>query len=122
MAPRTQAQLKFFKRYLKTLQVAEPYPKELKQLLQQAPIPVLKLLINAAIIASKGDIQLSPTEKKLFKAKRKFFSVLGSRIPIEAKRQYLVQSGKGFLSLIPILLSTVLPLAGDLLFKLFHKE
>lgn len=112
---------KFFKKYIKTLQLAHSYPKQVKPLIQQAPLPVLKLISNAAIIASRGNIKLTPKQKKLFRDKRKLFSVLANRsIGFEKKRHYLVQSGRG--AFIPILLSTVIPLVGDLLFNLFKKK
>lgn len=112
---------KFFKKYLKAIQHSQGFPAQTKSLLQAAPIPVLKLLSNAAIIAAKGNIKINPHTKKLFGQKRKFFSVLGDKsVPFQTKRSYIVQRGGG--AFIPLLLSTVIPLVGDLLFKAFTKQ
>lgn len=114
---------KFYKRYLKTLQSAKGSTKLIRELIRQAPIPVLKLLSNAAIIASRGTIKLTPSQKRQFAKKRQLFNILGNRtINFEKKRQYLVQSGGAIPAFIPILLSAVVPLVGELLFKAFSKK
>lgn len=111
---------KFLKRYLQTLQLARGNPRQLKQLISQAPVPILKLLSNAAILASRGNIKLTPKQKQLFREKRKLFNVLTNRsIGFDKKRQYLVQTGGGVF--IPVLLSAVAPLVSKLLFNVFGK-
>lgn len=118
MAPKSHQNRKFYKRYLKTLQSAKGSTKVIRELLRQAPVPVLKLLSNAAIIASRGNIKLTSSQKKLFAKKRKLFNILGNRtISFDKKRQYLVQTGGAIPGFIPILLSAVVPLVGELLFK-----
>lgn len=114
MAPNKDKKL--YKRYLKTLQSAKGYPKLIKELIRQAPIPVLKLLSNAAIVAARGNIRLNPRQKKLFRQNLNLFKILANRrIGFENKRRYLVQSGNGIPGFIPILLGTVIPLVGQLL-------
>lgn len=107
---------KFYKKYLKALQFSKGYPKQTKDLIRAAPVPVLKLLGNSAILASRGNIKLSPSQKKQFRAHKKLFDILTSRsVGFEKKRNFLVQRG-GF-AFIPLLLSTVVPLVGDLIFR-----
>lgn len=111
---------KFYKKYLKALQYSQGFPKQSKELIRAAPVPVLKLLSNAAIIASKGDIKLTPNQKHKFAQHRRLFRLLGSPgISFNNKRKYLIQRGG---SVIPILLSTLLPLAGQVLFDIFGKR
>lgn len=120
---RTSAkQRKFLKRYLKTLELSQGYPNQLKELLRQAPVPVLKLLSNATIIASRGSVQLTPKQKKIFRKHKKLFNILSDRsIGFNRKRRFLVQRG-GFAQIIPILLSAILPVVGELLFNLIGKQ
>lgn len=107
---------KFFKKYLKALQHSKGFPKQAKELIRSAPVQVLKLLGNSAIVASQGNIFLTPGQKKQFRIHKKFFDVLTSKsIGFEKKRKFLVQKG-GF-SFVPVLLSTIVPLVGDLIFR-----
>lgn len=112
---------KFYKKYLKALQYSQGFPRQTHELIKAAPIPVLKLLGNTAVIASQGNIRLSPSQQKQFRAHKKFFDILiDNSIGFEKKRKFLNQKG-GF-SFIPLLLSTVVPLVGDLLFKAFQNK
>lgn len=114
---------KFFKRYLKTLESAQGYPNQTKELIRQAPVPIIKLLSNAAIYAAKGNIELTPKQKQLFRQKRKLFRVLASHsVPLERKRDYMIQTGGGIAAFIPVLLSTVIPIVGELLFRAINKK
>lgn len=114
---------KFLKRYIKTIVSAKAYPKQVKDLIRTAPIPVLKVISNAAIVASRGNIKLNPKQKKAFSKQRKFFQIFGNKsIGFDKKRQYLNQKGGALGALIPILLSTVVPLVGDLLFRAIGKK
>lgn len=107
---------KFYKKFLSAIRHSQGHPKDSKQLLRAAPLPVLKLISNAAIVASKGSVKLTPSQKRAFRDRKKLFGVLASRgIGFEKKRRYITQRGRG--AFIPILLSAVLPLVGELLFR-----
>ncbi len=109
------------KRYIKLLAVCKE-PKLYKVLLHKAPEPVIKTICNAALNASRGDVQLTPTQKKLFSKHSKLFETLSSRqVTIKKKRNILNQRGNG-LPLIPIILSTVLSSLGSLIFDKLGKK
>ena len=111
----------FVKRYVKLLSVS-PSAKHTKHFLSSAPVPVLKLISNAAIHASRGKIHLSDANKKLFRKNNKLFKILISKdIGFEKKRSALIkQRGGGFF--IPALISTVLSAIGPALFGLLKKN
>lgn len=112
---------KFIKKFFKTLQYSQGQPKITKELLKLAPPDVLKLLSNTAIVTSKGNINLTPNQKRLFARKRKFFDVLANRtVPLDQKRRFLVQHGGA--AFIPILLSAVLPFVGELILNAFKDK
>lgn len=121
MAPTKFKNTKFYKKYLKTLQWSKGFPHVTNDLVRAAPVPVLKLLSNAAIIGAKGNLQLTPKQRAQFSKNRRFFQVLGNRgVNFEQKRQYLVQ--KGGAAFIPILLSTLIPIVGELLTRAFTNK
>ena len=103
------------KRYIKLIAVCKER-KLYKTLLQTAPDPVIKTICNAAINALKGEVHLTPSQKKLFGRHKSLFESLSSRqVSIKTKRKLLNQKGNG-LPLIPIILSTVLSSLGSLIF------
>ena len=109
------------KRYVKLIAVCNE-PKLYKELLHKAPDPVIKTICNAALNASRGEVQLTPAQKKLFSKHSKLFETLSSRdVTINKKRNVLNQKGNG-LPLIPIILSTVLSSLGSLLFDRLGKK
>ena len=99
-----------------------PSPHQTKQFLSLAPVPVLKLISNAAIHASHGKIHLSDANKKLFRKNSKIFqTLLNKNLGFEKKRLALVnQRGGGFF--IPTLIATVLSAIGPALFGLLKKN
>ena len=104
------------KRYIKLLAVCKDR-KLYKALLQSAPETVIKTICNAAVNALKGEVHLTPSQKKLFGKHKKLFESLSTRqVSIKAKRKLLNQKGNG-LPLIPIILSTVLSSLGSLIFE-----
>ena len=103
------------KRYVKLLSVCKDQ-KLYKALLQSAPDSVIKTICNASLNAYKGEVHLTPSQKKLFGKHKKLFEKLSTRqVSIKAKRKLLNQKGNG-LPLIPIILSTVLSSLGSLIF------
>ena len=110
----------FVKRYIKLLSVSPP--RNTKQFLSSAPIPVLKLISNAAIHASRGKIHLSESDKKLFrKNTRVFQTLINKNIGFQKKRSALInQRGSGFF--VPALISAVLSAIGHALFGLLKKN
>ena len=117
MAPkRTDKNSPVAKRYFKLLAVCKDR-NLFKVLLQKAPDSIIKLICNATLNASSGDVHLTPSQKKLFAKHKKLFSTLLSRgVSIKSKRRILNQGGGAF-PLIPIILSTVLSSLGSLLFN-----
>ena len=111
----------FLKRYLKLLAISqEANPRLRREFIKLAPSPVLKLISNAAIYASRGTIPLSESQKAYFRANRQKFAVLANKkCGFTEKRRVLLQKGSGFF--IPFLLSTVLPLLGSALPLLFNR-
>jgi len=121
MAPRTSRLVRVRKpdlsrRIFKLLAVCKD-PNIYNVLLKRAPEKVIKLICNAAVNASRGEVHLTPAQKKLFAKHRHLFQQLTTRqVSIESKRKLLNQRGNG-LPLIPILLSAVLSSLGSLIFS-----
>jgi hypothetical protein len=109
------------KRYVKLIAVCKD-PKLYKELLHKAPDPVIKSICNAAINALRGEIHLTPANKKLFTKHKKLIEDLSTRqVTIKSKRKLLNQKGNG-LPLIPLILSTVLSSLGSLIFDKLAKK
>jgi putative ubiquitin-RnfH superfamily antitoxin RatB of RatAB toxin-antitoxin module len=91
--------------------------KNIRRLIvKKASSPVIKEICNAALNATRGDVQLSKAQKGIFSKNRKIFQKLTShKVSIPAKRKVLVQ--RGGLAILPIILSTVLGSLGSLLFS-----
>lgn len=117
----THKHLRFYKKFIKLL-AHSPNNKLTSSLLKLAPIQVIKLISNAGIIASHGThIRIPNKQKSQFKKHRKLFSVLQDRsVGFDKKGKYLIQKGNA--AFIPILLSTVLPIVSDLLFRAFSNK
>lgn len=93
-------------------------PKIRHLILQKSSDGVVKAICNAALNAERGDVALTPQQKRLFSRHRKHISLLTARnVPLKKKRQALVQRG-GFLQfLLPALLGPVISTIGNLLFN-----
>ena len=103
------------KRYVKLLAVCRD-PAVFKTLIQKSPDAVIKLICNAALNASRGEVHLTKAQKNLFAKHKSLFEKLSTRqISIKAKRKLINQRGNG-LPLLPIILSTVLSSLGSLIF------
>lgn len=113
MAP--QPNKRFFKKYLKLLALSSNNTVT-KKLIKLAPKQVIKLIANAALLGSRGNIHLTPKQKQLFKTKTNFFSLLGDpSISLDKKEKGINQKGNAIF--IPALLSAIIPLVSELLFK-----
>ena len=100
------------KRFVKLIAICKD-PALLKVLLQKSPDLVIKLICNAALNASQGDVHLTSSQKKLFtKNKTLFGKLLSPNLSLKAKRQIIIQRGGAF-PLIPIIVSTVLSALGS---------
>lgn len=109
---------KILKRFVKYLAVSKD-PKATTAVLKSAPEAVVKSVCNAALNLLKGDINITPNQKKIFKQHKAVISKLASKgIPIKVKRNLLTQKGSGFF--IPLLLGSVLTTLGSAIFKQFH--
>lgn len=105
------------KRTVKYLSVCRD-PQIRQLVLRKSSDAVIKAICNAALNAERGDVSLSPAQKRLFARHRKGITLLTSRkISLKKKRQALVQRG-GFLQfLLPALLGPVISAVGNLLFN-----
>ena len=102
------------KRTVKYLAVCKN-PKVLREVLRTAPDEVVKIICNIALNALKGDVQLSASQRKLFKKHKATFIALCKRSKsIRQKRKLLIQKGGGFF--IPALIGGLLSLFGGKLF------
>ena len=90
-----------------------------KDILNRAPINVIKSICNAALNCQAGPVPLSKGQKQLLRRHRNIIKTLVQKdVPLERKRQVLIQHGGGIAALIlPVILSTVLSALGSKLFK-----
>ena len=90
-----------------------------KDILSRAPVNVIKSICNAALNCQAGPVPLSKGQKQILRKHRKIINTLVQKeVPLERKRQVLVQHGGGIAALIlPVILSTVLSALGSKLFK-----
>ena len=83
-------QHKAVKRTVKFLAHA-PNPLTVQAVLKTAPDPVIRAIVNAALNAREGDVQLSPAQKRLVRAYAHTFDVLCDRqLSIADKRRHLL--------------------------------
>ena len=102
------------KRTVKYLAVCKN-PKVLREVLRTAPDEVVKIICNIALNALRGDVQLSASQRKLFKKhKATFITLCKQDKSISQKRKILVQKGGGFF--IPALIGGLMSLLGGKLF------
>ena len=88
-------------------------PRVRQEILASAPVSVIKSICNAALNARDSDIP--GIAAKLLKKNRIFIDELSDRSKsIDLKRKSLVtsQKGKGFVALLPIILSALLSTIG----------
>ena len=106
---------KNLKRYIKFLAVSKD-PTATAAVLKTAPDPVIKSVCNAAENILRGNIRLSPAQKKQFKLRKNLIIQLRTKsVSIARKRKLLSQKGGAFW--IPLLLSTVLSTLANTFFK-----
>lgn len=93
-------------------------PKIRQLVLNKSSDGVIKAICNAALNVERGDVSLTPAQKRLFARHRKHISLLTARnVPLKKKRKALVQRG-GFLQfLLPALLGPIISTIGNLLFN-----
>ena len=103
------------KRYIKFLAVSKD-PNATAAVLKTAPDPVIKSVCNAAENVLRGNIILTPAQKKQFKLRKNLIVLLRTKgVSISRKRKLLSQKGGAFW--IPLLLSTVLSTLANTFFK-----
>lgn len=82
-------------------------PAAYHSVIRASPNSVVKTICNAALNVERGDIQLSPIQKKLFRNHRKEIAKLTNRrVNISTKRRLLEQRGGAFF--IPALIGAAL--------------
>ena len=93
------------------------HPKILRTTISRAPNSVIKSISDVALNAMHGGgIKLSKRQRDLFAKRRSVFNILINRkVALARKRKVLV--GKGFLAILPLLISTVLGAIGPQLLK-----
>ena len=103
------------KRTIKYLAVSKD-PKINTGIIKRAPKVVIKTNCNAAENVLRGNLHLTPEQKRVFKKHKKVILELRTRkIPIDKKRDLIIQDGGAFW--IPLLVSAALSALGSLLFK-----
>ena len=103
------------KRTIKYLAVSKD-PKIITGIIKRAPKVVIKTICNAAENVIRGNLHLTPEQKRVFKKHKKVILELRTRkIPIDKKRDLIIQDGGAFW--IPLLVSAALSTLGSLLFK-----
>jgi len=90
-----------------------------KDILSRAPQNVIKGICNAAINCQRGEVKLSPEQKRILHHHRNIIQNLVNKgVPLERKRRVLVQHGGTIAAaIIPVILSTVLGALGSKLFQ-----
>ena len=90
-------------------------PKLTRVLLKNAPDGVIKTISDAALNCYRGDIDLTPKQKKFLKKYKGHISkLISNKVPITTKRRSISQKG-GF-SWIQLLIGTALSALGPALF------
>ena len=106
---------KVTKRTIKFL--AHPHTQKIsKEIIKNSSDPVIKAICNAAFnIQQNPDIQLAPSQKKIFsKHRTHIYKLTNPRIPIARKRKIIQRGGGSFLiAFIPALLSTAISAIGS---------
>ena len=100
-------------KHLKTLEVLETAkPKLRKGILENADTDLIRCLCECCLNILKGNIELTPAEKrKLLRHKTPIRYLCSRNIPISQKREILIQKG-GFL---PALLGPIIGIVSSLL-------
>ena len=81
-----------------------------KEILRRAPANVIKGICNAAINCQRGEVKLSPEQKRILHHHRNIIQNLVNKgVQLEGKRRFLVQHGGTIIATImPVILSTFL--------------
>ena len=107
--------IKVVKRYLKFLQIAKN-PQTIKSVLKNCPDRVVKGICNVALNASKGEVHLTPKQKKVLARHRQVISNLIDRNKsVKSKRAIINQKGNGIF--LPLLISAVVGSLGSAIFN-----
>lgn len=86
----------------------------LNSVLRRAPDSVIKKLCDIALNALKGDVQLSASQRKLFrKNRRKITKVVDRSVPLDKKRVILQDGGFAW---IPAIIGAVVSALGSTIF------
>ena len=103
------------KRTIKFLAVSKD-PKINTDIIKRDPKVVIKTICNAAENIIRGNINLTPEQKRVFNEHKRLILELRTRkVPIDKKRDLIIQDGGAFW--IPLLVSAALSTLGSLLFK-----
>ena len=113
---------KIVKRTIKYLAIA-PDADIVQQTIQKAPKGVISAIANAALIAREGDVTLSPSQLSLFRKHRHHFDILTDRqIPIDRKREILLQRGGALPIIVPLLASVLGSLGAEFISSLLRRN
>ena len=88
-----------------------------RKILERAPDSVIKNVCNAALNAERGDVKLTPSQKKLFAKHRGLISKLTNKKLSLATKRRIIQKGGIWPILIPAILSAVIGALGSAIFK-----
>jgi hypothetical protein len=122
MTKTTKKQKDTLKRTVKYLSVA-PSTIIVREVLKSAPDSVIRSIANAALNAQQGDVKLDPHTKSLFRNHSKSFEILTNRnIPINNKRQHLIQKGGALPIVVPLLASVLGSLGSAVISRIFQSN
>jgi hypothetical protein len=95
-------------------------PRAYTAVTRAAPIGTIQGICNAALNVEQGDVDLTPSQKALFRTHRRRIATLTSRRISLAQKRKVIQSQKGGFFFIPALISAAIGALGStLLGKLF---
>jgi ABC-type methionine transport system ATPase subunit len=121
MAPRGARSIdnsKTVKRTLKYLACVKD-PRAFSAVIRAAPDDVIKNVCDAALNAKEGDLQLTESQKRVFRRhSKKIEELLSPRRSIKSKRDLLKRQGqKGGFPFLPLLLGAAAPLISGIVSK-----
>ena len=113
---------KIVKRTIKYLAIS-PDSDIVQQTIQKAPKGVIRAIANAALNAREGDVTLKPSELSLFRKHRQHFDILTDRqIPLDRKRELLLQRGGALPIIVPLLSSALGALGAEFISSLIRRK
>ena len=84
---------------------------------------MIRAIANAALNAREGDVTLKPSELSLFRKHRQHFDILTDRqIPLDRKRELLLQRGGALPIIVPLLSAALGALGAEFISSLIRRK